>query len=196
MVRFAPPSKPVTLAPATEQCQIKSELIHITEHFPRYCTKLQTSCFHPPNDSSRRNSRSARQVAQPAFVSSTVSQYPSILMSFDPSVPLRYRFPMPPLASEHCLTRDQDTVSLSGEGGRLRRHPPWEVRRRVALIISRIRSGKEPHPPQLAEMQAPYHGARPRPSHPWRIARHPGAFAQGHPRVGGRGAQAVVAMSC
>ena len=29
MVRFAPPSKPVTLAPATEQCQIKSELIHI-----------------------------------------------------------------------------------------------------------------------------------------------------------------------
>ena len=29
MVRFAPPSKPVTLAPATEQCQIKSELIHL-----------------------------------------------------------------------------------------------------------------------------------------------------------------------
>ena len=31
MVRFAPPSKPVTLAPATEKCQIKSELIQIKE---------------------------------------------------------------------------------------------------------------------------------------------------------------------
>ena len=30
MVRFAPPSKPVTLAPATEQCQIKSELIQFS----------------------------------------------------------------------------------------------------------------------------------------------------------------------
>jgi hypothetical protein len=33
MVRFAPPSKPVTLAPATEQCQIKSELIHLKLSF-------------------------------------------------------------------------------------------------------------------------------------------------------------------
>ena len=29
MVRFAPPSKPVTLAPATEKCQIKSDLIQL-----------------------------------------------------------------------------------------------------------------------------------------------------------------------
>ena len=29
MVRFEPPSKPVTLAPATEQRQIKSELIQL-----------------------------------------------------------------------------------------------------------------------------------------------------------------------
>ena len=35
MVRFAPPSKPVTLAPATEQCQIKSELIHFIHDFVR-----------------------------------------------------------------------------------------------------------------------------------------------------------------
>ena len=127
--------------------RVLRELYHswITELFPRYCTRLQTSCLHPPNDCSLGNSRSAQHVVQPAFVSSAVSRYPFILRSFDPFVLHRYRFPTPPLHFEHCLTRDRDTVSLSGEGGRLRRHSPVGSLATVALIISRIYSGKEPH---------------------------------------------------
>jgi len=33
MVGFAPPSKPVTLAPSTERCRIRSELLHITARY-------------------------------------------------------------------------------------------------------------------------------------------------------------------
>ena len=52
MVRFAPPSKPVTLAPATEQRQIKSELIH------------------PMRRSAPRSPRSSRSTSRPTNASS------------------------------------------------------------------------------------------------------------------------------